>query len=118
MLIINKIKLNSVIFTWSLIFCAVASVVAFSFIVLKPAWAALGDYDRTGVSLSPDDWNYLDEDFVLKEGATMGGDINMNNIAITNLALIPADTTSAVSAAYVDSRINASAGGTTYTNWG
>jgi len=52
--------------------------------------ALSGDYStrNIGDSLTPNDWNYLDEDFVIKDsnGDTMGGNINMGGNRITNLA--------------------------------
>jgi len=52
--------------------------------------ALLGDYNtkNTGDSLTPSDWNYLDEDFLTKDsdGDTMDGNLSMGGNRITNLA--------------------------------
>ena len=51
------------------------------------ALALNGNYDKdAGDTLLPADWNYLDEDFLMKEGDTMTGDLNMGGNSITGLA--------------------------------
>ncbi|MFH0892304.1 MAG: hypothetical protein V1867_05995 [Candidatus Falkowbacteria bacterium] len=112
-----KNKVNSIFLVWLMIFI-MSGILTLGVVALRPVLAVFGDYDRAEASLSIDDWNFLNDDFVLRDGDTMAGDLNMNNVGISNLAVIPADETSAASAGYVNSRINSSAGGTTYINWG
>lgn len=97
-------------------------VLAIGLIILAPvslqkvAQAVTGNYNRavSENSLSRDDWNKLDDDFLLKDGGTMAGDINMNNHKVTNLST-PTANTDAATKQYVDSN---SGSGAIFTNWG
>lgn len=114
-----KNKINFLKIVSGLMFLsAISGFVALSLIIFSPVWAALGDYNRSEASLSVDDWNYLDSDFVLKEGDTMGGNINMNNIGLTGLSTNSSDPSSLVNTAFVGATVSGGTGGATYINWG
>lgn len=64
----------------------------------KIALAVTGNYNRTAAqnSITRDDWNLLDSDFLLTDGSNqMAGNLNMNNNKITNLQNPTADTDAA-----------------------
>jgi len=78
----------------------------------KAALALQGDYTNKvdGSAITATEWNYLDEDFLWKEGDTMGGDLNMGGNNITNVATPAAtDLNHAATVGYVNSMGGASA---------
>jgi len=78
----------------------------------RAALALQGDYASKvdGSAISATEWNYLDEDFLWKEGDTMGGDLNMGGNNITNVATPAAtDVNYAATVGYVNSMGGASA---------
>ncbi|MFH0892303.1 MAG: hypothetical protein V1867_05990 [Candidatus Falkowbacteria bacterium] len=94
----------------------------------KAALALQGNYDKdasTQNQLTLTEWNYLDEDFLKKEGDTWAGPgaLNMGDHAITglNTNLSGPAATDAANVAYVNQAIAAgptSGGGEIYTVWG
>ena len=104
----RKIKISLTLAAWLLAVLSVASLLVFSFSFLKPAVLALsGDYNSAAAGLSIDDWNFLDEDFVMKEGDTMTGDLVMGTLpatfGITGLSTDSFDPSGAASVDFADS---------------
>ncbi len=81
-----------------------------------------GRYDRLAgddAATMVNDWNVLDEDFLLTDGSSqMDGTLDMVNNTINNILSNPADNTSVANVGYVDSLLSTAQGGDVYTNWG
>ncbi|HOZ56491.1 MAG: hypothetical protein BWY51_00354 [Parcubacteria group bacterium ADurb.Bin316] len=81
--------------------------------------AVSGNYSKVdGNNLTRDDWNVLDEDFVDREGDTMGTNLNLNNHRIVGVNTNPANSSDLANVGYIDSLLVSSQGGYVYTNWG
>lgn len=125
---INRLKLQIAATIFLLLLIISSCFFVFSPVSLRQlAFALQGNYDRVspaGDQLNMTDWNYLDEDFVWREGDTMTGSLNMGGNSITNLAHPPVGNNDASTKQYVDTEIaNAIAGmtgggGDIFINWG
>ncbi len=89
----------------------------------KIAQAVTGSYNRAPAdsTVTVDDWNLLDEDFLLRDGAnSMQGDLNMNGNKIINLG-DGVNLTDAANIKNVDDAIagaGVAGGKDMFTNWG
>lgn len=82
------------------------------------AKANLADYNKVnGDDLTRDNWNALDEDFVMKEGDTLNGNLNMDGHRVTNV-VGPSNNSDIANVNFVNSSLVASQGGEVYINWG
>ncbi|MCK4539947.1 hypothetical protein KAU09_02210 [Candidatus Parcubacteria bacterium] len=103
------------------LFCLVIGLYCLSGYFLQCVSAVTqGDYNRPapGGGISVEDWNFLDEDFLLTDGVnSVLNDLDMNNNRIINLDSGNGQK-NAASKEYVDNGISAVQGGDTYINWG
>lgn len=86
------------------------------------ALALQGRYNRaaTDNSIGVVDWNYLDDDFLARDGSgAMTGDLNMGGNQVTNVGA-PSNNTDAATVGYVNDSVSTavSNGGSTFVNWG
>ena len=92
--------------------------------IKQHAFALQGSYNRlpSDDTLTVQDWNYLDDDFLLKSGDTMSGNLNMGSNYITNLGMqATPGNNDAVTVQYVTNAISAAgsaSGGDIYVVWG
>lgn len=123
---LKKTRLRLVTAIFILIILIVSGFFIFSPISLENVVLAVsGNYNR-GVgdeTLLLDHWNYLDEDFLLRDGSNqMAGNLDMgNNLIINAINTDPADSGEAANVQYVDDAVAAAAisgGGDTYIVWG
>jgi len=90
-----------------------------------------GEYNRNIPPGGPDspnivmqDWNYLDDDFLLRDGTNVNSDLDMlDDDGTSRHKIINLDTNSGVlsdlvNVNYVNSNISSAQGGDTYINWG
>ncbi|MCK4539948.1 hypothetical protein KAU09_02215 [Candidatus Parcubacteria bacterium] len=105
-----------------LLFCGLLIFTPLSFENIAKA-LTLGNYNRTASDniIDVDDWNHLDNDFLLTDGAnSMQGDLNMNNNRITNVTTTN-NPNDAANVEYVTDAIAAAevaGGGDIFVNWG
>jgi hypothetical protein len=91
------------------------------------ALALSGNYNRNpaipaDIPLTLTDWNYLDDDFLFKDGSnSMTGDLQMGGNRIYNVSTDPAQNLDAANVGFVNTEIaaaTAGTGGDVYTVWG
>ena len=121
---INKIFSPNFIYLF-LFFITIGLLIFAPLSLDQVALALQGRYDRaaTDNSIGVVDWNYLDDDFLARDGSgAMTGDLNMGGNRITNLvtSATPGNN-DAATVQYVQTAVSAAAsagGGATFVQWG
>lgn len=102
------------IFIITIVFLAVAMATDAVFAIVN------GNYNRTMAQpdITRQDWNWLDEDYVLRAGTTFDGNLNLNTNHIFGLNTNALEMDSMANVGYVSSSVSSASGGSAYTNWG
>ena len=111
----NKIKIFNLLVLVVLMICLIKTgEFSYTTQAINPA-----DYNKSaGDNLSRDDWNRLDEDFIMREGDAMGGSLNLGSRRITSASTNTASDDDLANVDYVNSLLVSSQGGYIYTSWG